>query len=155
MDTALVPLFVLVPACLFASWSDVSRRVIPNWLCGVVALAGLGVAIWTGGLEALGWHALHMVIALLVGMVLFRFGMLGGGDAKFYAACAAWFTLSQAGSLLLMVSLCGLGLFAVWFAVRRAMRKPIRMKPQDNFDRLPYGIAIAAGTVIAMLSNGS
>jgi prepilin peptidase CpaA len=142
-------LALLVPACLYASWSDTFQRRIPNWLCLITAVAGLVLAAVVSGLPGLGSHALHLFVALVVGMVLFRFDVIGGGDAKFYAACAGWFAWGEAAKLLLSVSLAGLVLFIAWFTIRRIMRKPIRAKSESNFDKLPYGIAIAAGTLIS------
>lgn len=139
----------LVLACAYAFYSDLFFRRIPNWLCAVVAIAGLIGAGVTGGLYPLGDHALHMAIALVVGMVLTALGMIGAGDAKFYAACATWFGLGRALSLLFSVSIAGLLLFVAWFAWRRIKRLPIRNKTGALFDSLPYGIAIALGAVIA------
>lgn len=145
-------LALLVPASLYASWSDMFRRRIPNWLCVLTALGGLVVAVIASGFSELGSHALHLGVALVVGMILFRFGMIGGGDAKFYAACASWFAWSEASWLLLWVSISGLALFLGWFIIRRIMRKPIRATSESHFDKLPYGIAIAAGALIAALA---
>ncbi len=152
MNAVTWPIVLLLPACLFASWSDLFRRTIPNAVCALTAGLGLCVALLAGGLAGLGSNAVHMVVALGVGMVLFRFAIVGGGDAKFYAACASWFAFAEAPRLLLLVSLSGLGLFVVWFVTRRIMRKPIRAKSESNFDRLPYGIAIGTGTLIAALA---
>lgn len=145
-------LALLVPACLYASWSDVFQRKISNWLCILIAVAGLAMAGVLIDLPELGSHALHLVVALVVGMLLFRFGMIGGGDAKFYAACAGWFAWSDAARLLLSVSIAGLALFLGWFTIRRIMRKPIRANSDSNFDKLPYGIAIAAGAIVTAVA---
>ncbi|GGB86150.1 hypothetical protein GCM10011494_00540 [Novosphingobium endophyticum] len=145
-------LALLLPACLYAGWSDAFERRISNWLCLLTVAAGLIVAVVTGGVAELGSHALHSAAALVIGMVLFRFGMVGGGDAKFYAACAAWFAWPDAPRLLLAVSISGLVLFVAWFTIRRIMRKPVRAKSENNFDKLPYGIAIATGAVIVALA---
>lgn len=139
----------LVLLCAYAFYSDLFFRRIPNWLCALVAVIGMGGAMATGGLHPLGDHALHMVIALAVGMVLTALGMVGAGDAKFYAACAAWFGLGRALSLLFSVSIAGLLLFVCWFAWRRIKRLPIRNTTGGLFDSLPYGIAIALGAVAA------
>jgi prepilin peptidase CpaA len=141
-------LALLLPACLYAGWSDTFQRRISNWLCLLTAAAGFAVAAVTAGVPEMGSHALHAAVALVTGMVLFRFGMIGGGDAKFYTACAAWFAWGDAPRLLLAVSLAGLVLFLGWFTIRRIMRKPIRARSESHFDKLPYGIAIAAGAVV-------
>lgn len=141
----------LVALALIASWLDLTVRRLPNWLSLVTLLVGLSLAI-VSGLSVLGSHLAHAVVALLAGMLLFRFGMVGGGDAKFYAAVASWFGLSGAAGLLLAVSLSGLAIFLAWFVWRRATGKPIRApSPDSHSDKLPYGIAIAAGAVIQFL----
>lgn len=142
----------LVLLGLTASWLDWRHRRIPNWLCGILALLGLAFAAWFGGGDAIAKHAIHAFAALIVGMVLFRFGVFGGGDAKFYAAVAAWFPLALWAKLLIHVSLAGLGLLTVWFIARRLMGKKIRPKSPTKYDALPYGIAIALGSFSAMLA---
>ena len=141
------PLIVLG---LMASWLDLRHRRIPNWLCGTLALAGLAFAGLFGGGATLLQHAIHSFAALLVGMVLFRFGVFGGGDAKFYAAVAAWFPLALGGRLALYVGLAGLGLLVVWFVSRRLMGKKLRPTNPTIYDELPYGIAIALGAFVAL-----
>lgn len=144
------PLAVLIALSAAAAWLDLTQRRIPNWLCGLTAVAGLVVAAWLGGLGGLGSHALHMVVALLGGMALFALGGFGGGDAKFYAGIAAWFGLGHALLLLLCVALSGLMLLIVWFIYRRVKGIPLRRKKEGPWDGLPYGIAIASGAITAM-----
>jgi prepilin peptidase CpaA len=141
-------LALLLPACLHAAWSDLFRRLIPNMLCLATALTGLACAGVTGGVDTLADHCAHFLLALAGGMLLFRLGMIGGGDAKFYAGCAAWFGLPQAVSLLVTVTLAGFLLFLGWFVIRRIQRRPIRAASDRLFDRLPYGLAIAGGTLL-------
>lgn len=149
-----VPLAALVLAWAVGSWSDAFHRRIPNWLCGVTALGGLAMGLLVGGLPGLGSQFLHMLVVLVAGMVLFRFGVFGGGDAKFYAAVAAWFVLAKAAFLLVCIALCGLALLIMWFAYRRLRRLPISRKGGETpFDSLPYGIAIGGGAVLAMLDS--
>ena len=119
---------LLLASCLRASWSDLRHRRIANWLSAATAVGGLAFAAFEGGFQELGNHALHTSLALIGGMVLFRLGVFGGGDAKFYAAVASWFSIGQAILLLLMVSLFGVVLLFVWFAVRRLASKPVRVK---------------------------
>lgn len=116
------------------------------------AIAGLALGFATGGAGMLGWHAAHAAIALVAGMLLFRIGLFGGGDAKFYAAVAAWFPLAAAPRLLISVALSGLALLVVWFVYRRATGKPISRNGDNPGDKLPYGIAIAIGALVARLA---
>jgi len=145
---AYIAFAVLLGCCLVAAWTDLTQRRIPNWLCAITAVAGLVAAValdfsWWN----LGSHALHMVLALLGGMALFATGIFGGGDAKFYAAAAAWFPLGLAVLLLIDVALCGLVLLVLWFTWRRIKGLPIRKTKGTGFDGLPYGIAIGAGAI--------
>ena len=147
-----VPLAALIALCAAAAWLDLTQRRIPNWLCGVTAIAGLTLAVTLGGFAGLGSHALHMAVALLGGMALFALGGFGGGDAKFYAGVAAWFGLSEGLQLLVCVALSGLLLLIVWFVYRRAKGIPVRRTKEGPWDGLPYGIAIGGGAITAMLT---
>lgn len=147
IPTSFVPLAAITLAGLIAAWMDVFSRRIPNWLCGVTAVAGLATGAIAGGLPGLGNQFAHMAIVLVAGMAMFRIGIFGGGDAKFYAAVATWFPLSNAIMLLISITSCGAILFFVWFAYRRVRRLPISRKSDDLFDSLPYGVAIGAGAI--------
>jgi prepilin peptidase CpaA len=144
---------VLIAIGLTASWLDATIRKLPNWLCLLTLAAGLVVTSLVSGPAALPGHLAHAFIALVVGMILFRLGVVGGGDAKFYAGVAVWFALSDALHLVMAVTLSGLAIFLVWFAWRRLKRKPIRTKPGDVHGELPYGIAISAGALITYLQQ--
>src|SRR5687768_17239943 len=99
---------LLVAICATGAWLDLRYRLLPNWLCALALLAGLSATFtaeaFSGSISAL----LHSCIALSVGMVLFGARLIGGGDAKFYAALAGWFPLSSSVRLLIAVALCGL-----------------------------------------------
>lgn len=147
------PGMLLLLSCLLAAGYDLYSRRIPNLLCLVTALAGAAFAWSLSGMGGLGWHAAHAVVALLVGMALFGAGVIGGGDAKFYAATAMWFPLSLALRLLLLVSMAGIVLLLFWIVVRRLTRKPWRTRSGNAFDSLPYGVAIGTGALAAFVLN--
>ena len=127
---------------------DLFTRRLPNALCLVTATSGLAVSFALHGAVGVGSALLHGVLALLVGMALFRFGVVGGGDAKFYAGVAMWFALGQAPRLLLAVSLAGLALFVAWFLARRLMGRKVARRSASDADKFPYGLAIAAGAIL-------
>lgn len=133
-----------------AAWRDGTQRRLPNGLSLACALVGLAFGFAAGGAGHAGSALLHALASLLVGMALYRFGWIGAGDAKFYAACAAWFPLSHAVTLLSSVSLAGLVLVLAWFALGQ-VRRSLGDGRGGSFALLPYGIAIALGAVIARL----
>ena len=59
----------LVALGLVASWLDVSKRRLPNWLSLLTLAAGLIVTGLSAGFSAVGSHLAHAAVALLVGMV--------------------------------------------------------------------------------------
>lgn len=145
-----VPGAALALLCLAAGWSDFRLRRIPNWLCLVTAVAGLAYAALPGASDAPWWSfLLHGMVALVGGMALFAMRWVGGGDAKFYAALACWFPFGRAPLLLLAVALSGLVLLIAWFTVRRLQGKKFRGTANDESAKLPYGIAIALGAMLA------
>lgn len=144
--TAFLGTIALALCCVAAAWLDVSRRQLPNWLCLLTACSGLGFSFAHGGLGALQAGAIHAIIALVAGMVLFRFNVIGGGDAKFYAGCAAWFPLHDGLRLLMLVSFAGLFLVLGWFGYRQVTRAR-QNNPQGNFALVPYGLAISMGAI--------
>lgn len=136
-----------------ASWLDWNERRIPNWLCLVIAAAGLIFAFATGGIGDLGLNALHALIALMGGMAMFALRVVGAGDAKLYAAVASWFSMFDGLRLFVSVALAGLVVLMVWFVVRRAAGKRVTRAGDDPHDLLPYGIAISLGAMLAAAMN--
>ena len=147
------PQFLVILAGLAASWTDLRKRRIPNALCLLTFLSGIAYAAWSGGWPDAGNHALHAIIALVVGACLFAARAIGGGDAKFYAAIAAWFAPHDAIWLFVLVSFSGFILLVVWIATRMMTGRPIR-KQGGGVNGLPYGVAIAVGSAILILAGG-
>lgn len=137
----------LALACLVGMVSDARRRLIPNLLSGPLLLAGLGFGYFQAGLSGLGWHAAHAGVALAIGMVLFAIRWFGGGDGKFYAACAAWFPLQQGMTLGLFIAIAGLALVMAFFAWRKLQGRSTFTLKQGQATQLPFGIAIGLGAM--------
>ena len=100
------------------------------------------------------WQNLAVFVALLaVGTPMFAAGKLGGGDVKLLAATGLWFDFSSALWMLIAVALAG-GVLALTVLVLRAIswgeqarQRVVLLRPKGG---IPYGIAIAAGALIAM-----
>ncbi len=152
MIAGLALAFALLVAATGAIWDMRSRR-IPNALCAVLAVATLTSLILSHGLEMAGWGFLHGLIALVAGMLLFRLGMIGGGDAKFYAAAALGVPLNEALSMLFWTSIGGAGLLlalVVIFAFKRRISGP---RDKQGRVMVPYGVAIFIGFVAAQCAS--
>ena len=144
---------LLLGTGVYAAWSDVKYRRLPNVLVLLVAGMGLSYAAIDAGLSAAGSGLLHGLAALLVGLALYSRGVVGGGDIKYYAAVAMWFPLGQGFRLLGVVSLAGLALVLGWLIWRRLTGKTVNFKASEDSDKLPFGVAIAAGAVLAAFGN--
>jgi prepilin peptidase CpaA len=146
-----------LPAIVFSglsatgAWYDARLRTIPNGLNVAMAILGIAAVLLTaGGSDALS-AAGHFLAALIGAMVLYTLKLWGGGDAKFYAATAAWFPLRDAPRLMIAVALAGLVLASAWFLLKRWRRN----EPAEVKSQLPYGLAIAAGGILTMGLNVS
>src|SRR5690606_6289682 len=114
-----VLLFAVFPfAMIFGALWDLTTMTIPNVLTAALAAAFSPLALLAG----FGWqeHGLHVgagVLMLVVGMALFAFGWIGGGDAKFVAAIALWIGWADLLIYLLVASVLGgaLTLFILFF----------------------------------------
>ncbi len=146
MNTELLWPIGLSILLLFGAVSDIRTRRLPNWLALVLLVYGLAHGFAVGGLPDMGWHASHSMIALLGGMGLFAIGAFGGGDAKFYAGLAAYFTLGDGIELLLWVTLLGGLLILLWMIGKRLPFFP-REEKSGLKGKFPYGVAIAAGGI--------
>lgn len=144
---------VLGVLCGVGAWYDFRHRMLPNWLCAAVLVSGLVFGSALQGGAWMGLSLVHAMAALLVGMVLFAARFIGGGDAKYYAAMAAWLPVQYGLLLLGLVSLAGILVIAFWFPARGRIA---RMAPDEasvkEFKKVPYGIAISLGTWLAYLS---
>lgn len=148
---------ILLPFLVVAAGaSDFLTMRIPNWLNAVIALAFFPMALATGmPVEAILWHCLAAFVVLLFGFALFSLGLLGGGDAKLLAAAGLWFGWPALVPFLVFTTLAG-GVLAIamkiWkmVEIEREVSEAGWMKRWLSFKMdLPYGVAIAAGGILA------
>lgn len=144
---------VLALLLLAAAAEDAARLRISN-VTVVLVVVGAIVAAIAVGPEFRMWQNLAVFAALLaVGTPLFAAGKLGGGDVKLLAATGLWFDLGGALGMLLAVVLAGGVLALLILAVRLfgwsegVLRRVQVLRPGAG---IPYGVAIAAGALIAM-----
>jgi prepilin peptidase CpaA len=154
MLTALLvfaPLVVLL--ALAAGW-DLASYTIPNFIPVAVLLAFVLFGLFSHqNAVFFEMHALATLIALLAGFVLFALGYIGGGDAKLFAAAAAWFGIHDLMAYVLVASLFGGALTLALLSIRR-FPLPASLAGHTWIARLhepragiPYGVALAAGAI--------
>ncbi|MFL5239501.1 MAG: prepilin peptidase [Rhizomicrobium sp.] len=144
--------FVLLLA-LAAGW-DLASYTIPNFISAILLVAFALMAV-TAGNDAASYesHALAALLALAAGFPLFALGYIGGGDAKLFAAVAAWFGMHDLMSYILISSLFG-GALTVLLLMARQWPLPAALASRSWIQKLheprggiPYGIALAAGGI--------
>jgi len=150
---------------------DICSRRIPNALTASAIVAGLAAHALLDGLPGL---ATSLEAGLICGLVFFLFflaGGMGAGDVKLMTALACMMGLSNVASLMLLTALSG-GVLAVVLALVRGRMKEtlsnigsllvhhcthgVAPHPDLNLDnpqtlRLPYGVAIASGSILTVL----
>ena len=136
-----------------AAAEDAARLRISNVTVLLVIVAAVAAAVVVGPRLPLWQNAAVFAALLAVGTPLFAAGKLGGGDVKLLAAVGLWFDLGGAGRMRVAVRLAG-GLLALLILAARlpnwsegARRRVVVLRPGGG---IPYGVAIAAGALIAM-----
>lgn len=129
-----------VAALLAAAVEDVIRLRISNITVLVVFGAAIAAMAFEGFEGPLWQNAIVFAAVLAVGTFAFARNWLGGGDVKLLAATSLWVGFEAVQWLLASVFVVG-GLVAILFII---VRKARGQKRSDS-NRIPYGVAIAAG----------
>jgi prepilin peptidase CpaA len=144
---------LLLGTALFvaAAYGDVKTLRIPNALVAAVATLGLFRLFVIGDLSV----ALHTVgagvIVLIVVILLFWRGFVGGGDAKLMTATALLVGYHDLFNFLVVMSICGALLSLAILVTHRSSEQP---QPKARL-AVPYGVAIAAGGIVTLLFQSS
>lgn len=157
---------LLIVVLLTAAITDIRKGKIYNILTVPAILTGIVIALFRhealSSIEGAG-------IMLAVGLVLLMFGILGGGDAKLLIAVGALEGAAFVVPSLLYSALAGgvlaivvliyqrrtkttLQKIAINAALKVTSKSPVLLAPDRN-NRLPYGIAIAAGCLVALVQT--
>lgn len=139
---------------VIAAMRDATSFTIPNWISLSALGAFLPAALLTGlAPAAIGLALVVGFAALVLGMAMFAFGWIGGGDAKLMAACAVWLGWSAFTPFLAFTCIAGGVLAVALLLVRKANfwlppRLPAWMRRLATpGESVPYGVAIAAGAL--------
>lgn len=149
---------IFLLAGLLVAGYDLATRKIPNILNIGVAVAGLAYALARSGLPGLADAALAGGFVFAVMSVFFFIGGIGAGDVKAMAALAV-FTGGIVGALgLLVLTLIAggaLGVCALLVSLVKNKKVGRLIDPLWRREsRLPYGLAIAAGTIWFTVQRG-
>ena len=161
MDTFTLLLLGVLPAlAIVAGLKDLTSMTIPNWVSGALIIAFFPAA-FVSGLEpmAVAAHVGVAILALFIGAGMFALRWIGGGDAKLIAASCLWLGLSGSGMFLLWTGVMG-GLFCLALIFARFHARPYvtsfpgwTQKLLEPRGDIPYGVAIAAGVLMAYPSS--
>ncbi|WDI33193.1 prepilin peptidase [Hyphococcus flavus] len=153
---AYILLSVFPAALLIAAANDIYEFKIPNWLSiilvAVYPAAGLAVG---ASASVLVEGALLGAAALTVGFALFAGKIVGGGDAKLFAAAAPWLGLSSIGIFLFNTAVAGIFLAIAMGMFRKLPVLPVYahapwlIRLHQRKKDLPYAVAIAAGGLLS------
>jgi prepilin peptidase CpaA len=166
MDSLLSVLLLVLLG--LAAWLDVDQRRIPNAIVAAVALLWLPHALHNDP-SAMPASLVTTAAVLALGMIVWRFRWLGGGDVKLIAALTLWAGAKDTPLLLAVIALSGgilallwrsrLQLAAAWLSVVLGSRFGTMFRTPRAAGAaghggaadpcpavsLPYGVAVAAG----------
>ncbi len=158
IDAARLLIFPSVMA--FAASSDLFTMTISNRISIILVAGFLALAVGTGmpAAEMLD-HVGTGGLVLAVTYVFFRFGWVGGGDAKLAASTALWLGWAHLLDYLLYASLLG-GVLTLALLEFRKFSMPSLLIGKVWAERLhkpgggvPYGIALAIAALVVYPST--
>ncbi len=87
---ALVFLAVVTPFAVLCAAYDLTRMKIPNWVVAGLALSFLALCAFAFSPPEIGLRLVQAAVMFVLGFLLNTYLGVGGGDAKFAAAAAAF-----------------------------------------------------------------
>ena len=158
--------FLEILLLLYVATIDVATRLIRNEIC--LALALLGIADQLANPMQIVQSLIAATILLLLLLVIYQRGQIGGGDVKLLVALAIGLPLTGVIQLLTITALAG-GVLALVHLMMRLLPYP-RLAPAGaslvrrvyaierwrhlRHAPLPYGVAIACGGIWTVFSKG-
>lgn len=144
MQEAIIGLLAgsLIAALLYATWTDLRERIIPNPLNAGIALSA-PLWWWAVGMHPWPGMAIQLAlagIAFLIFMGAFAIGAMGGGDVKLIGALGLWLVPVDFMRMIVWMSIGG-GVLTVVMLVRH------RIRQSEGQLEIPYGVAIALAAI--------
>lgn len=173
MNPASLPFAFLFAALVCAGIYDLRYYRLPNWLTLPGWVVGPALHFLLTGSDGLLAALAGLVLGLALGLPFWLCGWMGAGDIKLIALVGGFVGFPLIFPVLLAIALCGgvLALLALawrghFFAALSRLgtslgftlsnRQLVYIEPAagEREVRMPYAIAIAAGTVTAVLLYG-
>jgi len=150
-----LPLLIVPVLLLIAGVFDLTTMTIPNWISGLIAASFFAMALMVGLPLIEVFQSLGVaLVVLIVGMAMFNFGWIGGGDAKLMTATALWMGWAYIPAFLLGMCLVG-GVVTLALIGVRTIALPKKVSNVGWIARLhsaeegiPYGIAISVAGIL-------
>jgi prepilin peptidase CpaA len=163
---------ILPAACvgllLYAAAHDILARTIPDGVSVALAACGLVISASNGTLVG---ASIAAAVVFAASILLFRLGLMGGGDVKLLGAVALVVPPGDILTALAAIAIAGGALAVVFLILRplaRRRTRPLGHRRLGLLHRgmaaelwrirrggpLPYAVAIASGTVFTMISTG-
>lgn len=139
-----------------AALADIAYLRIPNVISLSLVVLFFAAALVSPQPVNWGSHLAAGGIVLAVGMGLFAWGKIGGGDVKLISAAALWNGLTLLPSLLLAIGVIGGLVAVVWLVLRRSgmhLLLETHGMPTASLQSgvgIPYAVAIAAGCLLLL-----
>lgn len=155
MPVEFLAMLVFPALMIFAGAMDMFTMTIPNRVpVALVATFAIVAPLAGLGWDAAAMHAGLALAMLVVGIVMFAAGWMGGGDAKLLAAAALWMGPGFLYDYVVVSAVCG-GLLTFAILFLRMYPLPTGLAAKTWVSRLhdagrgiPYGIALAAGGLL-------
>lgn len=149
---------IAIPLLLITAAGDLRARIVSNGMCLALAIDGL---VMQAVAHTLPVSIFVMFAVFIPAIVLWRHGIMGGGDAKLFAATALLVQPYAVPMLLLFTALAGGMLGFVYWSMKYLLSKPATYSPGGPLRRiirieryrirrgfsLPYAVAISTGTL--------
>ena len=172
LDLRVVALVIAAGVAIIAAAWDLKRRRIPNIITAPAIISGITLSVVASGRDGLVSSLLGMAIGGGILLVFYILGGMGAGDVKLMAGIGALAGYPLILPVLFFMGVAG-GILAVGKMVARYGRRhrprevgltdqPARATlgqvAQDDLpggsvmkETMPYGVAIAAGTVVSLV----
>lgn len=151
---------------IVAAIGDFRTFRIPNIIPALIIALFAVYAIVTPTPVGLMAHIASVILVFVAGLLVFHYKIMAGGDVKLIVALALWFNIDQLHILLTLIALAGgvqAAIIVLYHYVSLALQSLSVMRSEtcaENMSvgtpglrgrRVPYGVAIAGGSICAFL----